>query len=232
MMLHCICCLSQSQPQLLKVVMRMHVPRNAATLCQKLCCCNGHRHGVRASAVSTHYSQDDEQLSNASDQETADGSLYVGSFAPVGPFHQTVSSFALNGDANASGSLRSHPQQQYSDVSRSLEVEESLLEEHSHDYDEGLLLPQQPQQPPQQQQQVQQPQQRRQWSQPPTAAMQRSRSRRSVDSLLDEDKLANCSAAVSVSSSLAGPGPLRQAPGVQRRANGCGRMCRAACTVA
>jgi hypothetical protein len=162
---------------------------------------------VRASAVSTRYSHDDEQMSIASDQETADGSLYVGSFAPAGPFNQTSSTFAFGNVASASASFESHPQQQYSDVSRSLEVEESLPEEHSQGYDEDLHHPQQQQ--PAQQQQVQQPQQRRQWSQQPPDPVQRQRSRHSVDSLLDNDR----HAAVSVSSSLAEPGPLRQASG-------------------
>jgi hypothetical protein len=177
---------------------------------------------VRASAVSTRYSHgDDEQLSIASDQETADGCLYVGSFAPGGTFNQTASTFAFDGEASASASFRAHPQQQYSDVSRSLEVEESLFDEQSHDYDDGVEQPPQPQQQQQQlpQQQVQQPQQRRQWSQPADAVQQQQqqqqRNRRSVDSLLIEDRHAGGSAAASVSSSLAEPGPLRQASGMR-----------------
>lgn len=165
------------------------------------------RHGVRASAVSTRYSHDDEQMSIASDQETADGSLYVGDFAPAGPYQQTASTFAFENEASVTASFESQPRQQYGDVSRSLEVEESLPEEHSKDIDDH---PHQRQQQAVQQQPAQQPQQRPQWSQQSPEPVQRQRSRRSVDSLLELDRHAAGSAAASVTSSLAEPGPLRQ----------------------
>jgi hypothetical protein len=53
---------------------------------------------------------------------------------------------------------------------------------------------------------------------------QQQRNRHSVDSLLGEDRRAGGSTAASVSSSLAEPGPLRQASGMRCAASAVG-MC-------